>query len=254
MKDPVRLLDGDATDVERALLRAGATEEPPPEGALRLATALGLSTALLHASKAAASASTPPAAAAAAAPLVAPVALKWLALAMGGVTIAATVLVMRGGDARPTERDAGAAERAPSAPAPAVPAAPGKPHAPQNTAADEAAAVDPTPPEEALPRRRLEAGRVRSKSIAREIEQLDTARDRLQRGQARAALAVLDDYRREHAQGVLGQEAELLRIEALSRAGEGAAARRLAERFLRDNPQSPHEDRIRALVGDADSR
>ena len=42
MKDPRRLLDGGANDSERALLRAAASEEPPADGALRLAAALGL--------------------------------------------------------------------------------------------------------------------------------------------------------------------------------------------------------------------
>jgi hypothetical protein len=244
MKDPVRLLDGDATDVERALLRAGAAEEPPPEGALRLAAALGISSALLQASKAAASASTPPAATGAATPWVAHVAAKWLALAGGSIALAAAVLVMRGGPARDADRDTRPAQRVQNA-------------TPQDTrpqAASEgpAEAAEPAAPQPARPPR-PEAGRARGKSIAREIEQHDAARDRLQRGQARAALAVLDAYRREHAQGVLGQEAALLRIEALSRAGDRDAARRLAERFLRDNPRSPHEGRIRALVGDADA-
>jgi hypothetical protein len=49
---------------------------------------------------------------------------------------------------------------------------------------------------------------------------------------------------------MLRQEATLLRIEALARAGNGPAAKRLADRFLRAQPNSPHERRIRALVGE----
>jgi hypothetical protein len=49
---------------------------------------------------------------------------------------------------------------------------------------------------------------------------------------------------------MLRQEATLLRIEALARAGNGPAAKRLADRFLRAHPNSPHERRIRTLVGE----
>jgi outer membrane protein assembly factor BamD (BamD/ComL family) len=68
---------------------------------------------------------------------------------------------------------------------------------------------------------------------------------------AKPALAALRSYAREHPHGALRQEATLLRIEALHRAGDRARARALAERFLADNPNSPHAPRVRALGLDA---
>jgi TolA-binding protein len=88
-----------------------------------------------------------------------------------------------------------------------------------------------------------------SKSIAGEIALLDTVRRSLASGQASAALAGLAEYDKKYASGVLRPEAVLLRIEALARAGNTSSARRLAARFLRDHPTTPHEARVRALVG-----
>ena len=70
------------------------------------------------------------------------------------------------------------------------------------------------------------------------------------RGSVPAALGALDDYQRSFPHGVLGQEAAVLRIEALVKGGNTAAAKALADRFLAANPQSPHAPRIRRLVGE----
>jgi TolA-binding protein len=91
-------------------------------------------------------------------------------------------------------------------------------------------------------------------SIAREIEQLDAARDHLSHGDALGALSELDAYAREHATGALRQEASVLRIEALVQSGNRDAARGIAVQFLRDHPQSPHAARVRALVTPSDER
>jgi len=250
MKDPVRLLEGDGSEVERALLRAGVSEEPPADGPRRLAATLGVSIAPLSTPPAAAGgadsavgASTIQAGAAgtASAPLATSVAsklaLKWLLLAGAGAAVAA-VLVVRGAGA-PQPQPVHGATRSESAEVPAPADPPAKDRA--TTPALEQLAKESSG--------RPEAGQAGSKSIAREIEQLDLARGRLQRGQARAALDALDAYGREHPAGVLAQEAALLRIEALAGAGERGAARRHAQRFLREHPASPHASRIRALLG-----
>ncbi len=252
MKDPVRLLDGDGSEAERALLRAGISEQPPADGPRRLAAALGVSLAPLSTPQAAtgapdaaadASASTAQtgAASTAPAPLAGGVAstliAKWLALAGAGAAVAAAVLVIRGAGAPQPQPAQQRTQPGASAPAAAAPQANDRAATP---AEDEAAPESPGRPA---------AGQAGSKSIAREIEQLDLARARLQRGQARAALDALDAYLREHPAGVLAQEAGLLRIEALAAAGERGAARRHAERFLREHPGSPHASRIRALLG-----
>jgi hypothetical protein len=87
-------------------------------------------------------------------------------------------------------------------------------------------------------------------SIADEIALLDSARNLLAQRQPRAALSVLDRYRKQHANGTLRQEANLLRIEALVGVNDLPTARRLAGRFLAENPASPHGNRIRSLVRD----
>ena len=236
MKDPRRLLDGGVTDAERALLRAAASEEPPSDGPMRLAAALGLpAVAPARAPEPGATRSTapPPAAIESAASKVA-LNLKWLALAGSGAAVIAAVIVHRG-DGEPP-RDAAAAP-ASAAPAPVAPAAPA-PVAP--------APATGTAPDSTVTR---DATAAAGKSIASEIESLDRARARLQGGDARAALGALDAYRHAHPTGMLQQEASLLRIEALVRGGDVAAARQVARAFLRDYPRSPHVARVRALLG-----
>jgi hypothetical protein len=264
MKDPVRLLHGDGSEAERALLRAGVSEEPPVDGPQRLAAALGVSLAPLSAPPPAPASTTGAEAAAGAnatasttasgtsgaglaaagTNVASKLALKWLALAATGAVIAAAALAIRGTGAPAKPGPGHGAGRTENA----------RPPAEEPAAVDRGAAsvTDATGPDRTG---RPDAARAGSKSIAREIEQLDTARGRLQRGQARAALAELDAYRRAHPRGVLAQEAALLRIEALSAAGDRDAARRHAERFLREHPNSPHEARIRALLrGKSDAR
>ncbi|HEY3498081.1 MAG TPA: hypothetical protein VGK73_25455 [Polyangiaceae bacterium] len=62
----------------------------------------------------------------------------------------------------------------------------------------------------------------------------------LRAGDARGVLASLAELDRAYAGGVLIQEREALRIEALLALGDRAAARRLAESFLARYPKSPH--------------
>jgi outer membrane protein assembly factor BamD (BamD/ComL family) len=80
------------------------------------------------------------------------------------------------------------------------------------------------------------------------VAALDSARDALRGGDARDALARLEDFDRRFPHGVLAQEAEALRIETLAKQGEDDVARALAERFLRDHPTSPHASRMRLLL------
>ncbi len=88
-----------------------------------------------------------------------------------------------------------------------------------------------------------------TKSIAGEIAALDGVRARLSGSDAEGALRAIDDYRRDYPEGALGQEAALLRIDALVASGNIARARSAAERFLRDHPGTPHEKRLRTLIG-----
>jgi outer membrane protein assembly factor BamD (BamD/ComL family) len=85
-------------------------------------------------------------------------------------------------------------------------------------------------------------------SLAQEIASLDAVRAQLAAADARAALGTVERYMREHPKGALRQEAAVLRIEALLAAGEPVRVRAAAARFLKENPDSPHAPRVRALA------
>ncbi len=84
-------------------------------------------------------------------------------------------------------------------------------------------------------------------SLGDEISLLQTASDALSAGDTQGALAALDRYDRANGQ-TMRAEATLLRIEALSRAGQTAAASKLAAVFVEKNPESPLADRARSFI------
>ena len=245
MTDPTRLLDGGATDAELAILKAGASEEPPQSGRHRLSALLGVSAGL---SASVTAGGSKAAAASAAKMLGAHVGAKWLvllsvgALAGGGAILyhqrntrtapapTSTIETNRADlrVAKPTDTEPeGRGAEPPSEPAPANR---------QETKAPQANAPEAS-------------ARGGAKSIGLEIEKLDGVRRALRANTPTEALRLLEVYDREHGGGVLAQEAVLLRIEALAASGNTAAARSVAERFLKDNPKTPHRRRISALVG-----
>ena len=72
-------------------------------------------------------------------------------------------------------------------------------------------------------------------------------RQLLREKQARAALAELDRLAALVPNGPLEEEREVLTIEALAASGSSDAARRRADRFLFERPQSVHAARVRAI-------
>jgi hypothetical protein len=240
MKDPVRLLDAGASELERALLRAGASEQPPEGGAARIAAALGLSLAVTaSAESAAARTSTAPAASAQLATKSAALGAKWLLL-LGGSLVLGIAGYATYRSSRPEH------DRQPTA-EPKMPAS--GPDSVSGSVPDSdsvsGSAPAPSKPSTAVPA----AKAAHARSIAGEISALDRIREQLSAGDTRAALRALDRYRSTFPGGVLQQEAAALRIEALARAGERAQAAQLAQRFAREHPNSPHLDRIRSLTG-----
>lgn len=258
MKDPARLLDHGATSEELSLLRAGLAEEPGIEGKQRLAAALGLGVSAWAASSTASAATRAVSKASAGASTGGKLGVKWLMVLAGGVSVgAAALVVMLGKPAQVTE----------STPARAVSTSEAK--APQVEATSSDKATTGVAPEQ-IPseaKATVEASKVApasrqgatgttpapadSASIAREIEAVDQVRTLVSRGQSSAALSALGKYRKEFPRGVLRQEATLLQIEALAKAGNLARAREIGQRFLREHPRTPHEKRVRALLGDA---
>jgi hypothetical protein len=140
---------------------------------------------------------------------------------------------------------------APAAPAVAKVAqrAPAPSPAPEQVAAEMAPAVDELPPVEAPSAPAARADRATSQSaLAAELAALDQARARLDSGDASGALSLLDDYSRTYPRGRLALEAEVLRIDALAKKGQSAAAAKRAEAFLRRHPNSVLASRVRGYL------
>jgi hypothetical protein len=222
MKDPRRLLDGDGSEEQRALLRAAALEEPTPDGRARLLGALGVTPASV-------AAPTAPTAPTAQAPSTAPGGLaagssaisatKLVVLALGGAAILGAGALLWSRRETPARRDVPSANSAsPSALSPG----------------DQAAqAAEP------------------SGSVALEVAAIERVRSELGRKDGRAALAALGRYASEHPAGVLAHEADVLRVEALLQAGDAPAALELAEQLLLRHGDSPHRARLQALARQA---
>jgi hypothetical protein len=85
-------------------------------------------------------------------------------------------------------------------------------------------------------------------TLRREVERLDRARAALLERRPDGVLAELKAYDRAFPDGALGEEAELLRIEALAQMGEVDSARRHVELLLARDEQGPHGRRLRALL------
>ena len=107
-------------------------------------------------------------------------------------------------------------------------------------------AIEPAPASDAPPA-------ATGDSIGAQVQMIDSARRQLGAGNASGALEQLDRYRQKYPQGMLGQEATLLRIEALAQGGNRAAARQLARRYLANHPNSQYSKRIQSLIGERKS-
>ena len=90
-----------------------------------------------------------------------------------------------------------------------------------------------------------------AKSIsAEEPAMLQRARTALARGEAREALALLDDHEQRFPAGQLVESREALRIQALMAVGETARARELVVEFRRRFPRSVFLSEVhRAVAG-----
>jgi TolA-binding protein len=235
MTDPVRLLaSADATDLEKQLLGSWSDERPAPAARDKTLAVLGL------AGGAAAGAAT-------AGGSIAPkaIATGWLAvakwLAVGVVAVGAAAAGI--GVAHRLGRHAGAPAATPSAPAPvvAVPAA-------RATAAPPGTVIElpAAPAVRHAPARTVTAA---PSSIGRQVAALDRARAALDQGDAPRAGRLVDEYEAAYPAGEFRQEADVLRIEALVREGKSEDAARAGRRFLATYPQSPHDARVRSLLG-----
>jgi hypothetical protein len=84
-------------------------------------------------------------------------------------------------------------------------------------------------------------------SLAEEAELIEQAR-RMVASNPTGALALLDQHQKRFARGKLGMERELLRVDALRRAGRTAEARSLVESLLSRTNGGIYETRLRQLL------
>ncbi len=83
-------------------------------------------------------------------------------------------------------------------------------------------------------------------SVADELALIERARTSLDRGQAKAALGVLNTHRTAFPKGAFLEEASALRASALCKSGRTDAAAKASAAFLRRYPKSVHASRVRA--------
>lgn len=229
MNDPVRLRDEADSTVELLLLEAGASYRSSENARAKTLAALGL------AGSAAVSAG---AVSVATSSLLSKAGWTKLLLFSGlGATVVAPVGYVAWRHAHP---------QAITVTAPAV--------APRPVARPVVPTLEPVHPVEnstpppIVPVPRVEARPTAASALAAELGALDAARTSLSSGDATGALAKLDDYARAYPHGRLVLEAEVLRIDALSKAGQKAQAKRRAEAFLRRHPNSVLATRVRGYV------
>jgi len=239
MNDPVRLLASpEATDLEKELLGAWGDEQPSAASRDKTLAALGLA----GGAAAAAAGSMAPKAIASGWALVA----KWIGL--GAIVVGATAV----GVTRLAHHDATPAQPVAATPLERHAAAPPPPIAATATTVElsdsppaqhtHARAVAPAPCSGAC-------GADGSSSITQQVAALDRARVALDAGDTSRAVKLVDAYEAEYPSGAFVQEAEVVRIEALVRAGNAAEADRAGKHFLGAYPKSPHDARVRSLLG-----
>jgi len=230
VNDPRRLRDEADSTVELLLLEAGATYKSSDEARARTLAALGL------AGSAAVSAG---ALSVATSSLVSKA--SWAKLLMftglGGAVVAPVGYVAW----RQTHPQAITV----TAPAVTPRPEPARVIAPRQPVAN---VEEDTTPAPVAPAPKTESRTTSASVLAAELSALDAARSRLSSGDATGALAKLDDYARVYPRGRLVLEAEVLRIDALSRAGQKTQAKKRAEAFLRRHPNSVLATRVRGYV------
>jgi len=249
MIHPKRLLEGEGTEIERLLLASGRAARPSPHIKWR--------TGLLFFLVSIGTVSKAHAVALLGAKVRAWTVAQWLAVGVG-TGAAGWVAVQARADV-PADSPVAVVERAPRR----IPAAPSfhnaQPKPPPTSVVEASAPSEARTPVQAPTPSRAKRGTPLAaapavvdppaeRSIASEIDELDRARAALGAGEAKRAIDRLNRYDRMFSQGTLREEALRLRIEALVSAGERATARTLAQRFRGLYPDSPHTERLKALV------
>ena len=234
MSDPVRLLASpEATDLEKQLLGAWDDERPTSASRDKTLAMLGVAGGAAAAGAATAGGSMAPKAVATAWLVLA----KWLALGavVVGATTAGVAIAVHRNAAAPVQAPAKVAVQKTEAPAPVTTSAP---HATVELPA--------TRPVHAT---HAHAAAPAASTLAQQVAALDRARTALDEGDPARARRLVDSYESEYPAGAFLQEAEVLRIESLVHEGKTSDADRAGKRFLATYPNSPHDARVRSLLG-----
>jgi len=270
MTDPERFSQR-STGLAAELLRAGADDQPGPDGMQQTLAALGFSgvvlssagvagaasvgsaplTSAVSASAATSGLTTAGAIKSASATLV----IKWVGIGLvGGVGLASVASVAARpspkpsavviDDARSSTAHVNRAAVTPTLPEsrPAVADSP----APQlvASAAPSALHAVAVAVESRLTNSELEVGEL----LAAEVAYVDRARARLAAGQSSQGLSLLAGYEQKFRGARLLPEVLFLQIEAYERTGQSNEARNAAQRLVADFPKSPHAGRARRLL------
>lgn len=135
-------------------------------------------------------------------------------------------------------------------PKPAEPGSLERPGSPEPQSSPEPRSALPAKAASSLPASSAAKRAGLSEALQQELAQLDAVRARLASGRAEQALSLLDTYDRGTPRGSLRLEAEVLRIDALSRSGRVDQARARARVFLTRHPTSVLAARVRRLAGE----
>ena len=236
MTDPTRLIEEPGGDeLETSLLNMARHEGPSPEARRKILAAIaaaGATTAAAQTADAAVKTSKGLTAA------------KWGVLAVAVVAIPAALLLRGGSDETVPSKLAPSALKTPATETQtqAPPAAPPAAEAPAPVSLDDLPTLPRTAPA-------MGSAPAKQGSLADEVAQLQKAKLALKGGNAAQALAELNTYSQRFPRPMLGAEATVVRIEALSQSGDAVRAKSLAESFLAKNPNSPYAARLRKLTG-----
>ena len=242
MTDPRRLIDETDDQVERLLLQEARSYRASGQARHGALAALGLVSTAMTVAKASAAATSWSVKA-------------WFAagVVVGAAATGVTVLTTQSDPAQPPTQSAVVA---PVPTPPAREATPPSPPAEPAVAPSQPAAAPP----EAAPAPKVStkprpSGTTQSKepsaasTLSEEVAALDAAQTALQAGSPGRALRLLDAHAARFPRGRLGLEAEVVRIQALARAGNRAAAAARARGFLERHPNSVLAPRVRRYAG-----
>jgi len=258
MSTPKRLLDSDPDSQVAALLRAGLTEQAPPDLPHHILVGLRAGTAASAVVSAAAAGTRATAAGTGAASAgtgasVSAVVVKWLAIGMvsGGVLGAGATSVF-------SPRVVVSRRPPTHASMPAPPSSAPPTRAPESLANDQQAPPEAAPPAtSAAPTSARVARSVEDPGateataagqLGREVRLIDAARRALAAGDAGKALQALSEYQALAVTGVLEREALVLRIESLLKVGDVQQAEQLGRAYLQAFPGDAHAPRLRTLL------